>query len=191
MLNEIWKPINGYEGLYEVSDFGRVKSLANKFTRKEKILKSSNNSYYSAVALCGGEKLKLFRIHRLVAEAFISNPKNKKTVNHKDGNKTNNFWKNLEWATAKENMQHAFKTGLSNNDFCKKSVVQIKNGKTVKIWESATEAGRNLKIHRCNISACCRAEQKIAGGFQWRFSLYHRGCFCNNIKCENSEFSHF
>lgn len=106
---EIWKPIKGYENKYEVSNLGRVKSLEryDKYNRHiyEKILipKKHSGGYLRV-----GLSRKDYYIHRLVAEAFIDNPNNKKYINHIDGNKTNNKVENLEWCTANENMQHAY-----------------------------------------------------------------------------------
>lgn len=125
-MEEIWKPIDIGEvaGQYEVSTLGRVKSLARFDTsgrwRKEKYLKprknkSSDKGYYLHVCLCNGSWQKNFKIHRLVAEAFIANPENKSDVNHKDGVKTNNIVSNLEWTTRSENCQHSCDTGLLVN----------------------------------------------------------------------------
>lgn len=122
--NEIWKSIEGYEGLYEVSNFGRIKSLPRyvilgngKMCERlidEKILeqKTTTKFGYKKVSLNKNKKQKTFVIHRLVASAFIPNPENKPQVNHKDGVKTNNNLENLEWVTASENQIHALKLGL-------------------------------------------------------------------------------
>ncbi|MEC1155035.1 NUMOD4 domain-containing protein [Cytobacillus horneckiae] len=118
---EIWQDIAGYEGLYQVSNKGRVKSLLRKNigsdgrnrTFKEKILKPiSDRKGYFQVGLCKNGKAKMFLIHRLVSVAFIPNPNNKPEVNHKDGDKINNYASNLEWNTSRENIKHAFDTGL-------------------------------------------------------------------------------
>ena len=125
-MKEIWKDINGYEGLYQVSNLGRVRSLNryvnsaiknnNKVIRKGKILKfNSNWNNYLQVNLSKCGKEKMFAVHRLVALTFIPNPNNLSQVNHIDGNKFNNSVNNLEWCTAKENINHSWKLGLSKS----------------------------------------------------------------------------
>lgn len=115
---EIWKDIEGYENLYQVSTYGRIKSLSHINNlgrlRPECILgiRLSDRGYHSAVLYNNG-KPKSFRVHQLVARAFIPNPNNKPHVNHLDGVKGNNLVENLEWVTISENAKHAFKTGLN------------------------------------------------------------------------------
>lgn len=122
MGKEIWKPIKGYEGLYEVSNLGRVKALARKKncnkgygTIKEHIMKqTSANSDYCRVPLTNKEHIKkYYLVHRLVATAFIPNLDNLPQVNHIDGNKLNNVADNLEWCTREDNIKHAYKIGLN------------------------------------------------------------------------------
>ena len=126
---EIWLDVKGYEGLYKVSNFGRVKSLARKYKNqygefgyKKEFIKAQKISCYNkkekqkngyfVVNLAKDDNGNWIRVHRLVAEAFIPNPENKKEVNHKDGNKLNNKVDNLEWVTHQENCLHAWRTGL-------------------------------------------------------------------------------
>ena len=108
--NETWKDIPGFEGFYQVSDAGSVR---NKRTLKQ-VKPYLNGNGYCIVGLYSRKHSKTIhcRVHRLVAKTFIENPQNKRTVNHKDGNKTNNNATNLEWATHKENLRHAHDTGL-------------------------------------------------------------------------------
>ena len=105
---EIWRTVPDYEN-YQISNFGRVKSL---WKSKAKILKPAFCNGYLRVDLCKDGKQKLFRVHRLIAQAFIPNPEGKPQVNHKDGHPMNNYVENLEWATHEENLKHAFDTGL-------------------------------------------------------------------------------
>lgn len=114
MDNEIWKPVPGYEGYYQVSSLGRVKRIkGGKGTVSGSILKNSiTNCGYFNVGLSVNSKLKIVGVHRLVAEAFIPNPDNKPEVNHINGDKQDNRIVNLEWSTRSENIQHAWMTGL-------------------------------------------------------------------------------
>ena len=111
-MKEIWKDIKGYEGLYQVSNLGNVRSM-DRITRDGRKIKGKNikphtngNSRYLRAALCNNGKIKYENIHRLVAKAFIPNPENKPEVNHKDENPSNNFIDNLEWMTSKENSNY-------------------------------------------------------------------------------------
>lgn len=112
-MEEIWKDIIGYEGLYQISNLGNVKSLPRKHSPKNKILKPSlNNKGYLIIKLCKNKKHNQKKMHRLIASAFIPNPENKPQINHIDCVKTNNSIPNLEWCTAKENIVHAEKNKL-------------------------------------------------------------------------------
>lgn len=118
---ETWRDIRNYEGLYQISNFGRVKSIARKIIKKDGVCQSveekllryhCNNKGYPQVALSKNSTIKVMAIHRLVAATFIPNPRELPQVNHKDGDKTNNAVENLEWCTQSENMRHAYKLGL-------------------------------------------------------------------------------
>ena len=112
-MKEMWKDIKGYEGSYQVSNLGNVKSLNRRWVKKEEFLTQSlTKDGYCKVRLFNKSKGKTARVHRLVAEAFIPNSKNKPTVNHKDGNKLNNKVDNLEWLDRHEQLKHAYKLGL-------------------------------------------------------------------------------
>lgn len=121
MRVEVWKSVKGYEGLYEVSTFGRVKALSRTYTDKngrvstikERIMKQSiGNAGYWQTALRRNGVSSTTNIHRTLAETFVPNPDKKPFVNHIDGNKTNNEISNLEWVTHEENIKHAAKNGL-------------------------------------------------------------------------------
>lgn len=113
-MNEVWKDIVGYEGRYQVSNIGRIKSLQEwnvnkgKFRYRERIMSPTDNGNgYLIVSLKNGNKRKNYYVHRLVATAFVSNPRNVNYINHLDYNKTNNVFSNLEWTTQKENIRYS------------------------------------------------------------------------------------
>jgi len=121
MIKEIWKDIEGYEGLYLISNFGRVKSLPKTWWNgfyyvktSEKVLRQTKDTKgYLKVNLCKNKKHITHRVHRLIANAFIENPLNKPYINHINGNKEDNSISNLEWVTHQENVKHAQDTGLN------------------------------------------------------------------------------
>lgn len=146
-MKEIWKPVNGYEGIYEVSNLGRVKRLERQYTHAkigERILKQELvRSGYLRVMLHKNGIGKRFLVHRLVADAFIENVNNYQYVNHIDANKRNNSISNLEWCTQKQNMQHAMKLGLlkTNSVFQnhnKHFIVYKGKSQTMTEWEKET-----------------------------------------------------
>lgn len=155
----VWKEISGYEGLYEVSDTGLVRSL--KFGKKRILSAGKQRKGYLAVQLCKDGICKNLLVHRLVARAFIPNPKNLKTVNHIDENKMNNNVNNLEWLSRGDNARYS-------RD---KPVVQLsKNGNVVATFPSIIEAGRQTGIANSHICKCCHGKRRSAGGYIWRYA---------------------
>lgn len=182
-MEEIWKDIKGYEGLYQVSNFGRVRSLNYRRTGKVEVLSTGEvGRGYLHVKLCKNGKWKPFLVHRLVAEAFIPNLLNYSDVNHIDEDKHNNFAGtpennftdgNLEWCDRKYNCNYGTRiehiTEKTTNGKCSKPVLQFsKTGELVREWPSIREAGRNGFDFR-NVSACCRGEYKQHKGYIWRY----------------------
>lgn len=187
--NEEWRPIKGYEGLYEVSNQGRIKSLPkikrgknNSIVhRKEQLLKPcESEGHYSSVNLHKDGIQKTREIHRLVAETFIPNPSNLPCVNHKDETKRNNCVDNLEWCTAKYNANYGTalaraKEKLTNNPNTSKEVLQIDkyNNEVINVYPSAREAARTLNLNGCwNIVRCCNKipRYNTAYGYRWRYA---------------------
>ena len=162
MIKEIWKDKKDYEGHYQVSNFGRVKSI--KFG-KERILKPvTNSSGYLLVELYKNNIKKKYSVHRLVAEAFIPNPYNLPQVNHKDENKLNNNVDNLEWCTNEYNINY----GTRTERYSKPVLQYTLDGEFVREWPSARECGRN-GFNQGSVSACCRGELKKHKGFIWKY----------------------
>jgi hypothetical protein len=149
-MNEVWKDIEGYENLYQVSNFGEVKSLSREswngvafFLKKEKILHKNLNTWgYPQVTLCKNNTQKIKRIHRLVLEAFAG--KSNLICNHKDGNKKNNRLENLEYCTHSENSKHAFRIGLTKNNFPRRDQ-KGKNNPNAKLTDEDIILIRTLK----------------------------------------------
>lgn len=176
MQEEIWKDIGGYEGVYQISNLGRVKSF--KFN-SEKVLINKTSSNYDMVALCLNGVVKYFTNHRLVAIAFLHNPENKEQVNHKNGIKSDNRLENLEWCTRSENTSHAIRIGLmkhptrgklGKDNFNSKVVIQYSlDGVYVNKYFGASEASRMTNISMGNISSCCLGNRNKAGGYKWKY----------------------
>ena len=166
MKNEEWRDVVGYEGLYQVSSEGRVKSLKRKGRRKERILKHQiDRNGYLRLNLCAGGKSRLLFVHRLVCQAFHENPDNNPCVNHIDENKTNNAARNLEWCTYEENNNHG-----TRNERASKPVGQYSlEGKLIKLWPSLTEVKRQTGFDQGNISLAANGKRKQAYGFIWKY----------------------
>lgn len=167
---EVWKDIyfveNGilydYRGLYLVSNWGRVKSLNYRQSKKTNILKITKDKKwgYWNVSLTKEKKRKTFKVHRLVAYHFILNPNNLPEVNHKDENKDNNCYSNLEWCSSKYNARYSKSKKVNQYDL---------EGNLIKTWECIEDAKEKLNI--IHISDCCKGKRKTAGGYIWKYHV--------------------
>ena len=174
---ETWRDIAGYEGLYEVSDLGNVRSLNYLRTGQTRILKPMKTPKgYQQVHLCKDGNIKKNYVHRLVAQAFIENPNNLPEINHKDENKENNAVTNLEWCDHKYNINHGtcierVAKANTNNPKCSEKIIQMTLDYVfVKEWPSTAECGRN-GFSAGNVSLCCNNKYGLQGnvykGFRW------------------------
>lgn len=176
-MKEIWKPVKSFEGEYEVSNLGNVRSI--KFG-KCNLLKSFYSRGYKKIELYLNGTSRKYYVHRLVATAFINNPNKREFVNHIDGHKDNNHYTNLEWVTKSENVIHAYSTGLIVNTARKSIakpgtiVLQIdkKTGETIREFDSIRLAERELGIDRMGIKRTCEGRRKTAGGFIWNYKKH-------------------
>lgn len=176
-MEEVWKDIEGWEGQYQISNLGRVKSLPKKLYRgmtKERIMKPNNNGGdYLIVGFRNGNSRKSYLVHRLVAKAFITNHENKEEVNHIDGNKQNNTYTNLEWVTRQENIDHSWETGLVDPKKAGGTVAVdqfTEDGTYIATYYSMTEASKCTRAHQTEISDCCNGKNIQSGGYRWRRS---------------------
>lgn len=175
-MNEVWKEIAGYEGLYEVSNLGRVKSLNHP---QLFILSPVLTVFgYHEVSLRKNGSAKIFKLHRLVATTFLENPLNKRCINHKSGVKINNAVDNIEWCTYSENTKHMYRvlnvqpgSTWDNTEYPLKarSVSSIDNNGNIETYKSLTNAATYHNIHR---AAICTAIKKghRAAGFHWKYA---------------------
>lgn len=160
MQGEIWKPIKGYEENYSVSNFGRVKSTCHA-SEKILVLRNAGRGYMQ-VALFKNQTAKNFSVHRLVAEHFLENPNGYEFVNHKDENKSNNVYTNLEWCSASYN--NVYGTRMQK---VRKKVQQSLYGVVIATYDSMTEAGNAVGKTAGAISRCCNGIYKTCGGYEW------------------------
>lgn len=165
---EIWKDIAGFEGYYQVSNLGRVRSLDRyvnskhgKRLSKGKIIKLSlNGDGYYFLTLSKGHIATPARVNRLVAEAFIENPEGLPVINHIDRNKQNNQVENLEWCSVEYNTRYSTAKAIQQYDT---------QGNFIKEWDAISDAHRELGINLSNIAQCCRGFRATAGGYIWRY----------------------
>lgn len=167
---EIWRDIKDYEGLYQVSNLGRVRSLNYRQTGRSEVMKLFYACGYLRVALYKNRKYKFFLVHRLVAEAFIPNLLGEPQVNHIDEDKTNNHVENLEWCSASYNNNYGTRikrvSEKNTNGKLSKIVLQLtKTGELIKEWPSTMECGRN-GFNEGNVAACCRGKKPQYKGFR-------------------------
>lgn len=173
-MSEEWRDIKGYEGLYQVSDQGRVKSLKRKDclgrTVKKRILKPAfNGCGYLFVVLCAGGKTRSSFVHRLVCQAFHENPDNKPQVNHINEDKADNRACNLEWCTCKQNLNHGSRNERAAKARSKPVGQYTRDGDLVKVWPSTKEAERQAGFNHGNISQAANGNRKTAHGFIWKY----------------------
>lgn len=179
---EIWKPVKGYEGLYEVSNQGNVRSVHYKGTNTAKTLVlKANNSGRLYVGLYLNGRPKYFLVHRLVAMAFVPNPNAYPEINHIDENPMNNNVENLEWCTRKQNVRyyndnhpdHYRKRGCRVHGKHKgKRIIQVScDGRVVKEWENSREIFIETGMSDWSISECCRGNRKTAYGYKWQYVI--------------------
>lgn len=182
-MEEIWKDVVGYEGLYQVSNLGRIKSLPKYHFNKTIILQPyHNNKGYPVVSLCRNGNTEKKYVHRIVAEAFIPNPENKSEIDHINGDIKDARVSNLRWCTRKENCnfplyrEHSSKEGCwmykRNYDLhpmAKKIAQYTLDGKLIKVWSCAKEACDKLGLTKSAVSQCCNGTRNMHKGFIWKF----------------------
>ena len=163
-MEEIWQDIIGYEGKYQVSNMGNVKSLNYHRENREKQLKPKlrKNGYLDVMLYDFNKRRKTIMVHILVSEAFIANPQYLPQVNHKDKDKTNNKVENLEWCTAKYNVIYSRGKKVNQYDL---------NGNFIKCYDTISNATRSLRLStKQGIICCCKGKQKTCGGFIWKYA---------------------
>lgn len=166
---EVWKDIQGYEGLYQVSNLGRVKSLTKNVIMKQHL---GRNGYFQ-LNLFKDHKHHPCDVHKLVAKAFIPNPKHLSCINHLDETKTNNNVNNLEWCSKSYNNSYnnrAIKIGIKqrNGNTAKKVAQYTLDGKFIKEWPSTMECQRHGFIST-SVCACCNGRRKTHKGYIWKY----------------------
>jgi hypothetical protein len=193
-MQEIWKPVQKYKNYYEVSNFGRIRSIdryiknsigVTKF-KKGRIIKLSDSAGYEGANICVDSKIYKFKIHNLVAEAFLQRIEGKNWINHKDFNRKNNCVENLEWCTPKENVSHTIlngrwkpschkntksmlgKFGAEHNR--SKAVIQYDLQKNeIARFGGTREAGRSVNLQPESIARCCRGERNCYKNYIWKY----------------------
>lgn len=171
-MNEVWKDIDGYEGLYQVSNMGRVKSLNYRHTGKEKVLRLwKQTNGYDDVFLYKNGKGKTYSVHRLIANTFIPNPYNLPCINHKDENPSNNHVDNLEWCSYQYNNTYGTVIQRRTEKTGKTVYQYTLDGEFVAEYPSAREVQRLFDFNASNINNCCRGKIKTSNGFVWSYII--------------------
>lgn len=209
LANEEWRDIVGYEGLYQVSNIGRIRGLpiTTKFGARHKkhpyrfLTPVVSKRGYYVVGLSKNGITKTFTLHRLIAQAFIPNPENKPHIDHIDTNRLNNNLSNLRWVTSKENSNNPltleknrqsgrrlWADGIfddrKNIHSCIRVGQYTKSGELIKIWDSIIDAARILGIDSSSISAIClgtNPNRHTAGGYKWQHIGEHYAREINKI----------
>lgn len=174
---EIWKDVVGYEGMYQVSNLGNVKSITRnvpwrygiKTVVGREMTKHTDKKGYLVVALSKNNIRKTKKIHRLVADAFIPNKNNLPFINHKDECKKNNHVNNLEWCNKQYNNTYGSRVERAKQKLIKTVLQYDRSGFFIREWGSLTEASSTLHIHNGSISECCKGKRKTAGGYVWKY----------------------
>ncbi len=179
-MTEVWKDVVGYEGYYQVSNFGNVRSCdrmvkscknGKRIAKGRTMKKTDTIQGYRKVVLCRDAKRKNACIHRLVAQAFIPNPKNYPQVNHKDEIKTNNCVDNLEWCDHDYNMHYGNISQKMREKSRKIPVNQLDlDGNALTVWRSIRDAEIATNIDRSSIIRVCKGKQHTAGGYKWEYA---------------------
>jgi hypothetical protein len=161
---EIWKPMPDFEK-YEISNMGNIRNI---FTKRNHKLHIKNGYYYCYFTDNG--KMRAFRVHRIIAKLFVENsdPELNTIVNHIDGNRLNNHYKNLEWTTIAGNNQHAADNNLTGKT--KRRISQYKNDKLIKIFDTVVEAAASIDVNTGRIVEACKGRRDEIGGFEWRYT---------------------
>ena len=163
IIIDVWTPIKDFEGLYEISSSGKIKSTYREGT-KGGILKTFSDGRYLKVHLYKNGKQYQFYLHRLVAEHFLEKVEGKSEINHKNGDKLDNRLLNLEWCNRSENIQHANNTGLVKRF----KVAQLKDGVEINRFLNIRQASLQTGISYNSIYWCCNGIYKTAGGYTWK-----------------------
>lgn len=179
-MEEIWKDIQGYEGMYQVSNYGRVKSLGRlvngsnqygvkfQYLKKDKILKPILDKWgYLRISIYKNNHKIAKRIHILVAETFLENQNNYSIINHINGDKTDNRVENLEWCTQSHNVQESYRLGLRIPTGRAVNQYDL-DGNFIKTWDTIKEP--RLLYNNSHISDCCNGTRKTAAGYIWRYA---------------------